>query len=149
MILELEKIKMNRIYHYLWLYAYIPCQSKSTVIVVLGAMSLKLQNAEDTWWGKTAYMTWKKGRDSVQHYHGEVGDDGSIKEGTSLENTVFRTSENSLTFMASFTMNSKITYIKIWEPTLKRANVEYTESQSSLHQLCRTSRQLDSRKTRL
>lgn len=64
---------MSKIYNYLWLYAYIPCQSKSTVIVVLDGMSLKFQNAEDTRWEKTAYMTSKKDRDSVQHYHGEVG----------------------------------------------------------------------------
>lgn len=51
--------------------------------------------------------------------------------------------------MASFAINSKITHIKIWEPTLKRANVEYRENQSSFHQLFRTSRQLDSRKRRL
>lgn len=67
--------------------------------MVLGGMRLKLQNAEDTRCEKTAYMTQKKDRDSVQHYHREVGDDGSIKQGTSLENTVFRTRKNSLTFL--------------------------------------------------
>lgn len=38
---------MNRIYHYLSTYAHITCQSKSTVIVTLGSMSLKqFQNAK-------------------------------------------------------------------------------------------------------
>lgn len=66
--------------------------------MVLGGMRLKLQNDEDIRCEKTAYMTQKKDRHSVQHYHGEVGDDRSIKQGASLENTVFRTSKNSLNF---------------------------------------------------
>lgn len=59
-----------------------------------GRHEFKLQNAEDTRWEEAAYMTSKEDRDSVQHYHGEVGDDGSIKQ----ENKVSRTNKNSLSF---------------------------------------------------